>query len=200
MKKLICFSFFILFGYASFAQSDSTEQHGFRKENLFTGGNINLGFGTGSFSIGVGPMFGYSVTKWLDAGIAINYAHFTQKDYPVANKYIQNVYGGGPFLRIFPVRFLFAQAQFEHNFIDQKIKYANGNPTDALHVESNSFLVGAGYTSGRLTGSDRSAYGYLSILFDVMNDANSPYKDNTNSKQPVIRGGIIVPLFQGKRR
>jgi hypothetical protein len=200
MKKLFPLSLFLLFVSIASAQSDSTREHGFRKENLFAGGNINLGFGNGSFTIGVGPLFGYSITKWLDGGIAINYSHFRQKDYPAyRDKYIQNVYGGGPFIRIFPVRFPFAQAQYEHNFIEIKDKFADGRPDYNFHVQSNSFLAGAGYTSGREGGNEKSVYGYLSILFDLMDDANSPYKDETNGKQPVIRAGFIVPLFQGHK-
>jgi hypothetical protein len=201
MKKLFGIFILLQLTISCFAQSDSTEKHGFRKDHLFTGGSLNLAFGNGSFGIGVGPLFGYNVTNWLDAGVAINYNHFRQKDYPtVGDKYIQNVYGGGPFVRIFPVRFLFAQAQFEHNFIDLKVDYSGGTPTDKLHLNSDNFLIGAGYTSGRATGGVQSAYGYLSILFDVMDDPNSPYKDGVNGKQPIIRAGFIVPLFQGKNR
>jgi hypothetical protein len=198
MKKIII-SLFLFSSVVSFAQ-DSTEQKGFKKENLFTGGSITLSFGNGTFQGGVIPHLGYSITKWLDAGIVVNYIYTSYRDYSVFNdKLRQTLYGGGVFTRVYPLRFLFAQAQLEHNFINLKYLPPNGGSSEKSEVNATSFLVGAGYTTGRNPGSGRS-YGYLAILFDIMDDENSPYRDNAGRVNPVIRAGFNIPLFQGRAR
>jgi hypothetical protein len=67
--------------FVSGAQEDSTENRGFKKEKLFTGGSVSLSFGTGSFLVGVNPVLGYSLTDWADAGIAVNYTYASQRLY-----------------------------------------------------------------------------------------------------------------------
>lgn len=201
MKKLIAALFLLSMAQGIQAQEDSTgERRGFKKENLFAGGSVSLSFGNRSFQVGVNPMLGYSLTRWADAGIVVNYIYTSYKDYyTFDDKARQSLYGGGVFTRIFPVRFLFAQGQIEHNFIRFKYIPSNGGQSEVANESATSLLVGAGYTTGRNPGSG-GAYGYLSVLWDVMDDEFSPYTDNEGRKLPIIRAGINVPLFQGKSR
>ncbi|MCW3073557.1 MAG: hypothetical protein JWP69_626 [Flaviaesturariibacter sp.] len=199
MKRLFLLVWVSIITIAAVAQEDSIRR-GFKKENLFTGGSVSLSLGNGSFLAGVNPVLGYSLTKWVDAGIAINYTYASYRDYTVLNdKLRQSIYGGGVFTRIFPVRFLFAQGQLEHNFIRYKYLPPNGGNTELLKQSATSLLVGAGYTTGRFPGSSGS-YGYFAVLFDALKDENSPYRDGQNRAIPIIRAGINVPLFQGRNR
>ena len=201
MKKLFLALLCIASAQLLWAQEDSTgERSGFRKENLFAGGSISFGFGDNFFQIGGNPMIGYSLTKWADVGLGLTYAYSSQKDYYYSNAQLQeHLYGGGPFVRLHPVRFLFAHGQLEHNFISFKAKPFNGGETYKENYSATSFLVGAGYSTGRHPGSG-GAWGYFSILWDVMDDANSPYISSDGSKQAILRAGLVVPLFQGKSR
>jgi hypothetical protein len=180
------------------AQEEVTEKEkGFKKENLFTGGSISLAFYNNTFLIGGNPVFGYSLTNWIDAGIVVNYSYSSYRDYYgiFNDKLRQSVYGGGAFVKIYPIRFLFAQAQYEYNFI--RLKYIpNIGATQKLKAEAPSFLVGGGYTSGR-SGRGGQPFYYLAVLFDIAEDINSPYTDNYGRTIPIIRGGLQVPLFQG---
>lgn len=189
-------------------QDDESEKKGFKKENFFTGGSISLSFFNNTFLVGGNPVFGYSLTRWADLGVVANYTYASYKDYSYygsGDKLHQAIYGGGLFTRLFPVKFLFAQAQIEHNWIQQKyIPYSGSSTKDQL--SSNSILVGAGYTTGR-DPEGKSVYGYLSVLVDVLKEDNSPYvgydyDPNTGNRHiqqvPIIRAGLIVPLFQGK--
>jgi hypothetical protein len=179
---------------------DESEERGFKKENFFTGGSISLSFFNGAFLAGGNPVFGYSLTKWADLGLVANYTYASYRDYRYYDdKLRQTVYGGGVFTRLFPVRFLFAQAQVEHNWIRSKYIPApnSGDISEVQSISGNSVLVGGGYTTGR-DPNRKAAYGYLAILFDVSNDVNSPYKDG-NRSIPIIRAGFNVPLFQGNR-
>jgi hypothetical protein len=94
---------------------------------------------------------------------------------------------------------LFAQAQLEHNFIKQKYISPGGGATiNYPNFDVGSFLVGGGYTTGR-EGRGGEPFFYLAVLFDVSGNQNSPYTDNLGRTIPIVRGGLQIPLFQGKQ-
>jgi hypothetical protein len=201
MKKiaaLMLVSFFLTANVKAQEEPAKEEKKGFKKENLFTGGSVSLSFGNNTFLIGGSPVFGYNLTKWADAGVVANYNYTSYRDFNNVfnDKLRQSVYGGGVFARLFPVRFLFAQAQFEHNFIKQKAIYANGNPPATASTSGNSMLVGGGYTTNRYP-DQKGAFYYVALLFDVSGNKNSPYTDGYGRVIPIIRAGLQIPLFQG---
>ncbi len=106
--------------------------------------------------------------------------------------------GPGGFLRIFPLNFLYVQAQYEHNFIHNKYIPANGGNTLKLNADVNSLLLGAGYSSDRSPGNN--SYFYFTLMYDVLQLPNSPYMDSYNRAIPVFRAGYNIALFQGRRR
>lgn len=175
------------------------EKKGFQKEKLFTGGSVSLAFFNNTFLIGGSPVFGYSLTKWADAGVVVNYNYTSYRDVNGVfnDKLRQSVYGGGVFTRLYPVRFLFAQAQFEHNFIRQKYIPANGNAPSTASTSGNSMLVGGGYTTNRFPDQGGAFY-YVALLFDVSGNKTSPYTDEFGRVIPIIRAGLQIPLFQGR--
>ena len=200
-SKLMALLFTSLFvSVCSNAQDKEKEEtkNGFKKENLFTGGSISLAFYNNTFLVGGSPVFGYSITNWADLGIVINYNYTSYRDYNYVfnDKLKQYVYGGGTFIKLYPVRFLFVQGQYEYNFIKQKF-IPNVGTTQEYKAEAGSFLVGGGYTTGRF-GRGGNPFFYLAVLFDISNNANSPYTDGYGRTIPIIRGGIQIPLFQGK--
>lgn len=178
-------------------EKEEKERTGFRKENLFTGGSISLAFYNNTFLLGGSPVLGYSLAKWADAGLVFNYNYTSYRDYNFVfnDKLKQYVYGGGGFVKLYPVRFLFVQGQYEYNFI--RLKYIpNVGMEQKDKAEAGSFLVGGGYTTGR-QGPGGPPFFYLAVLFDISNNANSPYTDGYGRTIPIIRGGIQIPLFQG---
>ncbi len=201
MKKTIL-SFLLSFTLLTLlhAQDEEKEKRSFR-ENLFTGGSVSLAFYNNTFLVGGSPVLGYSLTNWADIGLVVNYNYTSYRDFNnVFNaKLHQSVYGGGAFVKLYPVRFLFAQAQVEHNTIRQKYIPPGGGVTTVDKFNGNSFLIGGGYTTGR-QGRGGSPHYYLAVLFDIAGDTNSPYTDGYGRSIPIIRGGIQVPLFQGKKR
>lgn len=200
MKRFfLFFTVLAIFSVNLRAQDEKKEEKkGFKKENLFTGGSMSLAFYNSTFLIGASPVFGYSVGNFLDVGIVANYNYTSYRDYNFVynDKLHQTVYGGGVFAKIYPVRFLFAQAQFENNFIQQKY-IPNIGTEQTYKINMNSFLIGGGYTTGRF-GKGGAPHFYLAVLFDVSGNANSPYTDAYGRTIPIIRGGIQVPLFQGQ--
>ena len=179
-------------------EEEEEKTGGFKKENLFVGGNVALGFGTGSFSFGLGPYFGYSLNKYVDVAVSLNYNYISLRDYQVfGDKKRYSVIGPGGFVRIYPVKFLFAHAQYEQNFF--KVKYIPA-PNSFYQAEQDkisvgSLLVGPGFASGR--DADNKTFYYISVLFDVAKNINSPYVDGSGRINPVIRAGFNIALFQG---
>jgi len=219
MKPVILFIAIFFLSLKSFSQYKEVEtteykeeesERGFKKENLFTGGGIQLSFSNVNFVIGGSPVFGYSINKWFDVGIGFNYTYISAREafvdnfgniYTTGNKIRQNDFAPVVFARAYPVKFLFVQAQGEQNFISQKYIYNTGQPEDKVKYSVTSLLLGAGYCSGRQDVGD--FFYYISLSFDVLKDRRSPYVQQVENGDvrilPILRAGIQVPLFQGKK-
>src|SRR5215204_5980841 len=117
------------------AQEDNTaEQGGFKKENLFAGGSLSLSFADNYYQVGGNPVFGYRLNKWAEAGIVVNYIHTSYRYYDqFVDNLRQNLYGGGAFVRAYPLRFLFVHGQLEHNFMALKATPYNGGEPEKFH-------------------------------------------------------------------
>lgn len=192
------------------AQDEEVAEKGFKKENLFTGGSITLSFFNGQTIIGANPFFGYKLTDWFDAGVSLNFLYSGARDYyEYDDKIKQTVIGPGVFARIYPINFLFIQGQLEQNYSTFKYEPAQGSVSYSGYKErldATSLLVGGGFASGRQKGS--TSFFYISVLFDVLKDENSPYVNVTynpadpNQRRvdviPIIRAGVNVGLFQGR--
>jgi hypothetical protein len=199
-KSIMLAACSLLLAAALHAQDENEKQKHYDPTNWFAGGSVSLGFSGGSYSsflVGLHPHYGYTVAKWIDFAAVANFEYQSQRDV-YNNKYRTTIYGLGAFTRIFPVHFLFIQAQPEYNFIAQKfIPYNSGigNIKSTLHAPS--LLVGGGLTTSR---SDKNTFTYLSILVDVIKDINSPYVDGYGNLLPIIRAGINIGLNRGKRK
>ncbi|MDQ6903778.1 MAG: hypothetical protein M3139_12300 [Bacteroidota bacterium] len=197
--KTIILLLLLPLSFHSFAQSNDekpAEKRGFKKEKLFTGGSVTAAFSTYNTDLGISPQIGYSLTNWADAGITLDFNYLSQKDY-YDNKVRQTVYGPGAFVRLFPVNFLFATAQYEYNFIHlRSLPSNNGGVSYEDNVNASSLLLGAGYAGGRERGSN--SYYYFSVSWDVLGDKNSPYVDGYGKSIPIIRAGYNIGLFQGR--
>lgn len=212
MKKAVLVLALISSFYAVKAQDEEKsvdeKKGGFKKENLFTGGGAIVSVGSYNTVLGASPVLGYSITKWLDAGIVfnINYAasravYSNGYNYIVSDDKIrQTILGPGVFARIYPVKFLFVNMQVEQNFTTEKLIRPN-TPTVKNKYDATSLLLGIGYANGRQGIGD--FYYYISIMGDFSGNINSPYVGISESGKavitPIFKAGIQVPLFQGKR-
>ena len=198
-RSLILAAFSLLLAASIQAQDKEEKQKGYDPENWFTGGSISLGYGGGTYSssfiAGLHPHYGYTLAKWLDVAGVVNFEYQSQRD-PSDNKYRSTTYGLGAFMRIFPVHFIFIQAEPEYNFIRQKYIPYNAGVTLKQTLHAPSFLVGGGYTTSR---SDKNTFTYLSILLDVAKNINSPYLDGAGHILPIIRAGVNIGLNRTKR-
>jgi hypothetical protein len=183
--------------YRTNTYSDEGDGTGFRKENLFIGGGLDLGFGSYNFNIGVNPEIGYSLNRWLDVGAVVNFQYNSVSADPSLN-YNNDVgskefiYGGGVFGRAYVLPFLFLTAQPEFNWTS--ITQTPGGTQDHQHFNVNapSLLLGIGY-GRRVVGE--SGF-YIALMFDALDNVNSPYNDAFGHPLPVLRAGFDIYLFQ----
>lgn len=195
------------------AQDEGSEEKGFKKENLFTGGSVTVSFFNGQTILGANPIFGYKLADWVDAGVAFNYVYSSTRDYiEYDDKLRQTVFGPGVFTRLYPISFLFVQAQYEQNFSKVKYTPAPGSTSygsSSSNENAGSLLLGGGFASGRQPGSN--SFFYISVLFDVLKNEHSPYVDlsynpsNPSAKPrvdmvPIVRAGVNISLFQNRYR
>ena len=146
------------------------------KDKLYFGGYLNLSFGKYTV-IGAEPMVGYKITPKLSAGVKIRYDYIKDKRY--STTYTTSNYGGSVFTRyrIIPALYLHA----EYALYNYELFYA----FEESERKWIPFLfLGAGY-SQRLGGN---TWLNLQILFDVLQNKNSPY----NSWEPFYSVGVGV--------
>lgn len=161
------------------------------ERKYFAGGGINLGFGSGGSNFGISPIVGYSPNKYWDLGVGLgyNYSSVSSGYSYTGLKESNSTFGLGPFVRFYPIDFLFVQGQFEQNWTT--LKYG-GNK---YKYDVSSLLGSIGYANRM---SDVGTY-FFSIGMDFLNDIHSPYRDydytDGNGKVhtnpvPIIRAGV----------
>ena len=202
MRKLFWMSAFLLiYGNAFSQEEEISGEPFFKKENLFTGGTGNFSFGDQVTAVGLSPFLGYSLNKYIDVAASFGVDYISQRDYyAIGDKLRQTIYTPGAFVRLFPAKFLFGQAQLEYNIIKYNYIPAIGSylTSDKVVYQAKSMLLGAGISNGKDFPVQKSYY-YFSILWDVGKDIHSPYKDNLHRAIPIIRAGYNIALFQGKQ-
>lgn len=198
MKFLIIVSMLSL-SLSSFAQKEEESSHKFRRDNIFIGGSFGLGLGNGGFSAGVNPEIGYSIAKWLDAGISTNFNYFSYRaEYNGGIRQRSFNYGGGIFARFFPFDGFFLQVLPEYNYVKTNFKDLNAGSIGSeshLRREAPSLLLGVGYGS-RMIGNTNF---FTVLMIDAGTNTNSPYIGYLGSKLPILRTGFNFYL-RPKRR
>ncbi len=148
------------------------------KDKIYYGGYLNLSFGSYTM-IGIEPMIGYKIIPRLSVGVKIRYDYIQDNRY--SETHSTSNYGASIFTRLNVVRGLYAHLEYAgYNF-------ENYNGFDESDREWISFLfLGAGYNQ---RVSKRSSI-FIQVLFDVLQNENSPYK----SWEPFYSVGVGVGL------
>jgi hypothetical protein len=142
----------------------------------FFGGSFGLSFGTIT-RIAAWPIVGYQVTDDFSAGLRITYEYI--RDNRFAEPYNFNNYGGGLFGRYRFIPQAYAHAEFAYN------SYGFGISDTETNREWVPFLfLGGGYIQS-LGGNTNL---FVEILFDVIQDPNSPFAN----WQPFIQMGVTT--------
>ncbi len=198
MKNSIIILVFILATSIGYSQvSDSTEivnqtetQPEYQKQEkpekktkptsnrVFFGGSLGFSFGSVT-SIRVYPMVGYKLTRKLSVGVKALYEYNSYETVYGDQSY--NNYGGSAFGRI---RFIpQAYAHIEYSYVNYE---QSGFNNEKYRVGVPFLFLGGGYVQN----IGNNAHMYFEILFDVLQDTNSPYSDWT----PFYSIGVSVGI------
>jgi hypothetical protein len=199
--KIIFNTLALLFVLNLSAQEASSEKT-FSKENAFIGGSLTFNYNTQGFLIGINPMYGYTIRKWVDVAAVFNFQYNSLQLDQVATNYIRErkttQVGTGLSTRIYPIEFLFLQVQPELNLLTgkERITTISGTSQGKFNKLVPSMLVGAGMKRGFQSGR---TFAYASILVDIINNSNSPYRSlATNPLGGLVQtvSGNIVPIYR----
>jgi hypothetical protein len=140
--------------------SVKTEQTRPTKSKWYYGGNIGLSFWNDYFYIGVFPLVGYKVTPKFSVGGKLGYTY-----YSVSNPdFSSHNYGGSIFTRYRVVPQFYLHGEFA---------YWSYERISSERVWVPFLLLGGGFS--QLVSPN--VWLFVEILFDVINDTNSPYTD-----------------------
>ena len=170
---------------------------------IFIGGNVVIGGGAGSFQIGLNPEMYKRVNDYVDIGAATNL--FFQSFNPTISSGLSGTssrsfqLGVGGFTRIWPIEKFFIQVQPEYNytwsrFKDRGTESVNAGASRSIRFGAESLLAGIGYGTRSENGMT-----YFSVMIDLLQNPNSPYRDGYNRAEPIIRAGFAFPIRRSKR-
>lgn len=141
-------------------------------DRVYYGGTVTLSFGSPS-RFGIYPMMGYKLTPKISGGAEVGYEYLSYSGQSTNN------YGGSVFGRYRVGRNLYAHAEYQ---------LTNYEIFTTLNSSSREWvpalLLGGGYS--RAIGPRTSVYG--EVLFDVLQDPNSPY----SNWEPVVNFGVAA--------
>lgn len=163
---------------------------------ILFGGGLLLGGGNNSFQLGLNPELLKSYNKYIDAGIIANIYYSSFNMSFGSNEKIKNFQlGAGVFARVWPVEQFFIQIQPEYNRTwTSANNYSNGVRASTSYG-ATSILGGIGYGKHNADGMS-----YFSVMIDLLNANQSPYKIGQTSAQPIIRAGAGFPIFRKKKK
>lgn len=143
-------------------------------ERVYYGGSVIVSFGDVT-RIGIYPMVAYKFTPKLSLGAEVGYEWLDYDDFDQT----ANNYGGSIFARYRIVPRLYAHAEY------QMVNYEIFTSLTTTERDWVPFLLLGG---GFAQPMGANAWTYVEVLFDVLNDDNSPYDDG----EPFISIGVGV--------
>lgn len=146
-------------------------------DKIYIGGNFGLQFGTTTV-VNLSPQVGYRVTDKFVPGIGITYIYYNYRNPYTNSRYETSIYGGSVFGKYFFTDNLFAHAEYEELNLEGYDIYLN----KYSRIWVPSLFVGGGYNQPL----GQRGFIQLLLLFEVLQDRNSPYYRNN----PVVRIGF----------
>jgi hypothetical protein len=194
-KNILAFAF-LFFSSASLCQTTVTTSDLLNSKPVFIGGGLVLGGGAHSFQMGLNPELIKSFNTYIDGGIAMNIYYEVYNASELNTIKSKNFrLGMGAFTRIWPIESFFIQIQPEYNYAWLNQKDMSTGQSGVANFGAESLLTGIGY-------GKRNEWGisYFSIMYDLLDNPRSQYKDAYNRREPVFRAGIGFPLKFGIKK
>jgi hypothetical protein len=192
MKKIILLVLFpVIFAYSqntgvttdTTVQSKPQEISEPKVNPWYFGGTVGFNFWGDYFYLSVNPLVGYQVSPKFSIGGKVQYAYINDQRYEGLELTSHN-YGAGIFARYRPIYQIYLHAEFDYASYENYTIYANPYRAESERNWVPFLLLGGGYV--QRIGNNASVY--VEVLFDVIQDENSPYED----WDPIISVGAGV--------
>ena len=179
MKKILVILF--ISGVTLFAQTnnpDTTtssqpkEVKQTQPSKWYYGGTVGFNFWGDYFYLSVSPIVGYNVSPKFSVGGKVQYAYINDSRYDPLELTSHN-YGVGIFARYRPIYQIYLHAEFDYASYEDHYKDRITNEVVSKRNWVPFLLLGGGYV--QRVGPNASVY--VEVLFDVIQDDNSPYAD-----------------------
>jgi len=145
------------------------------RDRLYFGGSVVFSIGGDVSTIGVYPMVAYKLRPKWSVGLEVGYEHVTFDDFDQS----ADNYGGSVFTRYRLLPSIYAHAEY------QMINYEVFTSLTTSDRDWVPFLLLGGGLSRQIS---QRTWMYAEVLFDVLQDNNSPYDD----WEPFISVGVGV--------
>ncbi|RYG05011.1 MAG: hypothetical protein EOO02_04765 [Chitinophagaceae bacterium] len=176
MKRMLLVLLVSCTSLAAFSQDEPpVENKGFDRSKLFGGGNFALSFGNNTI-VNISPQLGYRFNRFFAAGVGVNALYSSFRSIyatgGTASRTSYGVVGANVFGRVYPIEFVFLQAQPEANYVWGKQKYYNPEQEYRLNGKIvPSLLLGAG---GAIPMGGTGAF-IVMAQYDVLQNERTPY-------------------------
>ncbi len=179
MNRLNRFFVFLLVAsiFCLISNDIQAQDRGFKKENLFFGGDLGLNFNNNGAYVLIAPVMGYRFLESRSLSLAIGPSF----EYFKSGTLSTNSFGGRTFARYDILRNLFLHAEYEGLSIKQS------GISDRVWIDR--LPLGGGY---RQSLGGRANLNFM-VLYDVLYDSGSPYNNNSFDGF-IVRGGVTMGL------
>lgn len=178
MKRAAAIIIFLFISSLLFAQQDTTkvkeEKKPTQASKVYYGGELGFNIFGDTFRIRVAPLIGYKLSPKASVGAKIAYEYLKYSNDATAHNYGASVFGR---YRVIPQIYLhgeFVYASYEYPTIF----------SETVREWVPFLLLGGGY----LQPIGPRTFAYVEVLFDVLQDNNSPY----NQWDPFVSFGVSV--------
>jgi len=140
------------------------------ESKVYYGGNVGFSFWNNYFYLGVYPLVGYKITPKFSVGGKLGYAYISDSRYdPTFNS---SNYGGSVFTRYRVVPQFYLHGEFVYFSYERQAFNVSNLQLEKERVWVPFILLGGGYSQM----ISPNVWVFAEVLFDVLQDSNSPYK------------------------
>lgn len=162
--------------------SVKTERSRHTQSRWYYGGNVGFSFWNDYFYLSIQPLAAYKVTPQLSIGGKIAYTYISDRRFdPTFNS---SNYGGSIFTRYRFIPKFYGSAEFVYYSFERitSVNLSGDRQTERVWVPY--LLLGGGFST--LVGPN--VWAFVEVMFDVLQDSNSPYEN----WDPFITFGVGV--------
>lgn len=145
-------------------QPTSSEQ-----SKWYYGGTVGFNFWQDYFYLSVNPIIGYNVSPKFSVGgkLLYSYYNYDEPDFSSHN------YGASIFARFRPIYQIYLHSEFAYESYEIPVYNFQTREYDSERNWVPFLLLGGGFV--QMVGPNAAVY--VEVLFDVLQDENSPYED-----------------------